>query len=151
MGKGQRNSITNATYQPKRSDIIPALSVIAGHSQMHFMRRVVILWLALTVLIGSAVLHGRSYPESGGLQALGFEICERWPCYLGITAGLTRRPDAEKTLNRPTHNQFSVELITYPGFQIGDDPTLSTPDPSQAPIDLIRIHTLFPASSFVQR
>jgi hypothetical protein len=52
------------------------------------LRRVLVLWLIVLVLCGTVALLVRLNREPGPLQALGFDVCDGEPCFLGIKVGM---------------------------------------------------------------
>jgi hypothetical protein len=55
---------------------------------MNTVRRIVIVWLIVTIAISSAMLLGHG--EEDRLSAVGLDVCEGMPCFLGITSGVTQ-------------------------------------------------------------
>ncbi|MCC7450072.1 MAG: hypothetical protein IT324_21825 [Anaerolineae bacterium] len=64
-----------------------------------FLRITLILWLLSVALIGGAALYGRTHDAPNELQALGFDVCEGKPCFMGITPGVTRQDNMSSNLS----------------------------------------------------
>jgi hypothetical protein len=56
---------------------------------MRLMRRVVTVWLVLSVLSTSVVIAARLNRAPSRLQAFGFDLCDGEPCWRGIKPGMS--------------------------------------------------------------
>jgi hypothetical protein len=61
---------------------------------------VVIIFLILTAVTGTIVLHGRGLPEvrTDQLQAMGVDTCEGKLCFMNVVPGVTTWSEAHKAL-----------------------------------------------------
>jgi hypothetical protein len=56
---------------------------------MRLMRRVVVMWLVLSVLSASVVVVARLNRVPSRLQAFGFDLCAGEPCWRGLKPGIS--------------------------------------------------------------
>ncbi len=85
---------------------------------MYFVRLVFILLLLMTALTSSTVLWAREHPEPSELQALGFDVCDGRPCFIGITPGVTTWNAARAILTKWGDQKESNEEFTVAANRI---------------------------------
>jgi len=71
---------------------------------VNMVRIVFLLLVALSMLIGSAVLIGMANSAPSEMQAMGFDLCKGRPCFLGIIPGNTDMRDAMQILELHGHD-----------------------------------------------
>ncbi len=67
---------------------------------MRYLRLVTIVWLPIVALIGSMTLYARTTSRPSDLEGFGFGICDGRVCFMGITPGVTKLPDAMAYLEK---------------------------------------------------
>jgi hypothetical protein len=67
---------------------------------LRVLRSIVIMWLAIAALIGSALLIGRAKPPRDNFRALGFDMCDGRLCFRGITPDVTKGSEARGILRK---------------------------------------------------
>src|SRR5438128_2127003 len=63
-------------------------------------RLIAILSISFSLLIVAARAYGEAHPEPDELKALGFDVCDGKPCFMGIVPGVTTWDQAKAILDR---------------------------------------------------